>query len=114
MWDICGPDGAMFDSTLRQKNYIREYFANSYKKPAHEPENLNGCIENFLGPEILNHPLTLNLKLNEAERNRLDRDISGEELDESLEGANLSSAAGIDGLSTKFIKRFRYIFKTPL
>jgi hypothetical protein len=52
--------------------------------------------------------------LNEAERTRLDQEISGEELDESLEGANLSSAAGIDGLSTKFIKRFWYIFKTPL
>ncbi len=106
MWDIRDTDGAIFESTLRQKIFIREYFAKSYKKPLHEPENLNGCIENFLGPEILNHPLTQNLKLNEAERTRLDQDLTGEELDQSLEGANLSSAAGIDGLSTKFIKRY--------
>jgi hypothetical protein len=114
MWDIIDPDGAIFESALRQKSYIPEYFANSYKRPVHEPENLTGCIETFLGPEILNHPLTQNLKLNEAERIRLDQDLTGDELDHSLERANLSSAAGIDGLSTKIIKKFWYIFKLPL
>jgi hypothetical protein len=35
-------------------------------------------------------------------------------LDLALDGANSSSAAGIDGISTKFIKRYWDIFREPL
>jgi hypothetical protein len=55
-----------------------------------------------------------NLKLNENEKIRLEQEISREELDLALEGANPSSAAGIDGISTKFIKRYWDIFREPL
>jgi hypothetical protein len=75
---------------------------------------LEGCIENFLGIEILNHPVVRNLKLSENERLRLDGPISEFELETALEGANLKSAAGIDGINTAFIKRYWYIFKAPL
>jgi hypothetical protein len=78
MWDIRDPDGEPFGSILTQKTFIRDHFANSYKKPLHELENLIGCIENFLGPEIVNHPLTRNLKLSEAERNRLDLELTAD------------------------------------
>ncbi len=46
MWDIRDPDGEPFGSILTQKTFIRDHFANSYKKPQHEPENLTGCIKN--------------------------------------------------------------------
>jgi hypothetical protein len=61
---------------------------------------LEGCIENFLGIEILNHPIVRNLKLNENERLRLDSPVSEFELETALEGANLKSAAGIDGINS--------------
>jgi hypothetical protein len=48
------------------------------------------------------------------EKNILEEELSIEELDSSLDGANLQSAAGIDGISTKFIKRFWFIFRYPL
>jgi hypothetical protein len=114
MWEIRNPDGRPFDSLTEQKGFIREHFANSFKRPQHEPDNLEGCIENFLGPAVLDHPLTRNLKLSEDEKNRLEADLTADELDAALDGANLNSAAGIDGISTKFIKRFWHIFRIPL
>ncbi len=87
---------------------------NPLKKPHDEPEDLQGCIEQFLGAEILNHPLVRNLKLDNNERVRLDQEISLDELDLALDEANTSSAAGVDGISTKFIKRYWEIFREPL
>ncbi len=114
MSDICNYEGEPFATPIDQKNFIRTHFANSYKKPHTEPDNLQGCIEQFLGDEILRHPLVQNLKLNDNERIRLEQGISREELDLALDGANSSSAAGIDGISTKFIKRYWDIFRVPL
>jgi hypothetical protein len=37
-----------------------------------------------------------------------------DELNKALDGANGASAAGIDGLNTKFIKKFLYILSVPL
>jgi hypothetical protein len=61
-----------------------------------------------------NNPIVRNLKLSENERIWLDGPISEFELETALEGANLKSAAGIDGINTGFIKRYWYIFKAPL
>jgi len=55
---------------------------------------------------LVDHPLILNLKLDENEKLRLDQEISRDELDIALAGANCKSAAGIDGISSKFIKRY--------
>ncbi len=63
---------------------------------------------------LLNHSLVQNLKLNVNERERIDLEISREELDVALDGANCNSAAGIDGISTKFIKRYWEFFREPL
>ncbi len=60
------------------------------------------------------HPLIQNLKLSNEEKQDLEQDFTLEELDLALEGANDNSAAGIDGYSTKFIKRFWFLFKKPL
>ncbi len=47
-----------------------------------------------------------NLKLDVNEKQRLDQEISRDELDIALDGANCKSAAGIDGISSKFIFKF--------
>jgi hypothetical protein len=112
--DICDYNGDPFANLMEQKNFIRNHFAASYKKPQDEDDNVQGCIDRFLGEEILDHPLVKNLKLNEAEKAELELDFSLEELDAALEGANNNSAAGIDGYSTKFIKRFWFLLKKPL
>jgi hypothetical protein len=37
-----------------------------------------------------------------------------DELDKAVDEANVNSAAGIDGISLKFIKRYWYVFRVPL
>jgi hypothetical protein len=49
-----------------------------------------------------------------AKKNRLDRDLTVEELDESLKKCNLKSAPGRDSFSNLFIKEFWDIFRIPL
>jgi hypothetical protein len=114
MRDICNYNGEHFATLNEQKNFIRSHFANSFKKPRDEPADLQGCIERFLGEEILNHPLVANLKLDENERNRLDEELTLAELDKAVDEANVNSAAGIDGISLKFIKRYWHVFRVPL
>jgi len=72
MSEICDYNGLPFENVTDQKEFIRSHFANSFKKPEDEPDNLEGCIEEFLGDDICNHPLVLNLKLNENEKNSLE------------------------------------------
>ncbi len=43
--------------------------------------------------------------LTEAERNSLDLPLTIEEIDKSMEKANLKSAPGMDGVSNKFFKK---------
>jgi hypothetical protein len=78
MRDICDNNLNQFVSLKEQKDYIRNHFANSFKKPQDEPENLQGCIERFLGDNILEHPSVRNLKLSNIEKNRLELEISME------------------------------------
>jgi hypothetical protein len=89
-------DGRNFNSDLERKNYIRDHFVKIYKK------------------EIVQNPLVTESRLNEHERTTLDEPLSMDELNKALDGANGASAAGIDGLNTKFIKKFWYILSVPL
>ena len=106
--DICDIDGKHFSDKKENEKYIVSYFKNIYTKPSTEPENLEGCIEDFLGPVILDHPVVKNSILTAQEKNRLDRPFDILELDEAIKKANLHSAAGIDGLSTRFIAKFSF------
>jgi exonuclease III len=114
MTEICDYDGNIFENSKVQKTFIREHFANSYKKPENEPENMAECIANFLGRDILAHPLVADLKLSQREKESLEGNLTMDELDKALEGANLNSASGIDGYSTRFIKKFWFYFRKPL
>jgi len=111
---VCDYDGQPFNNAGDQRIFIYNHFADSFKKNPLEPDSLEGCIENFLGEDILNHPIVRNLKLSIDERTRLEGPVTDVELDIAIDGANAKSAAGIDGINTAFIKRYWYIFRAPL
>jgi hypothetical protein len=111
---IKNQNGVPFSCDQERKEYIREHFAKIYAKDPNEPEDLSGCIENFLGPEILNNPVVQNSKLSDAEKTALELPLTMEELNVSVAGANISSAPGIDGFNTRFVRKFWKYFSTPL
>jgi hypothetical protein len=91
-----------------------QHYEKIYKKDSDEPESLEGYIENFLGPEILQNPVVQDSKLSVEKKGSLETPLTMEELNRALEGANGNSAPRIDGINTKFIKKFWYIFNIPL
>jgi hypothetical protein len=110
---VPNPNGSPFVGCDEMKEYVRSYYANLYKKDANEPESFENCIENFLGEEICNNPITASRKIPADLAARLELPISIEELDKSISQAN-KSACGMDGLSNCFIKKYWHFFRTPL
>ena len=84
------------------------------QQPDTEPDSHSGCIEEFLGREILAHPIVQGSILSPAEKTKLDTPFSLTELDKAAKEANVKSAPGPDGLSTKFILKFWHYLRTPL
>ncbi len=113
MEDIRNVNGERFDSPSDSKTFIREFYSNIYRKDPEEPENLDGCVERFLGPDICNNPIVTNSKLPFDIKTRLDRPLTIHELDISILQAN-KSASGMDGMSNCFIKKFWRFFRLPL
>jgi hypothetical protein len=64
--------GEPFANDTDRKEYIREHFAKIYRKDPNEPENLRGCIENFLGEGIFNNPVVADSRLSNEEMTTLD------------------------------------------
>jgi hypothetical protein len=85
-----------------------------YTKPDNERINYENCIEEFLGETVVNNPIVQNSLLTHDEQISLDRPLTIEELDKSLDKANMKSAPGVDGLSNKFIKRYWNYFRNAL
>jgi hypothetical protein len=100
---ICSDDGTPFADDGLRANYIVEYYRKLYEKDPNELEDYSGCIEQFLGDEIVSSQLVTNSKLTDEERLDLDAPLSIGELDASMKNANMKSAPGIDGLSSKFL-----------
>jgi hypothetical protein len=113
MDDICDSDGRPFNTVSDRRKYIVDFYANLYKKAEDEPENLQGCIEQFLGAEICNSKIVRESKIPRNLSRELDLPISITELDESVKQGN-KSAAGMDGLSNCFIKNFRNFLRLPV
>jgi exonuclease III len=107
-------DNSPFLSTEDREEFIVKFYEQLYKKPADEPECLAGCIEDFLGPDILNSDLVSNSKLTAAESADLERPLSIEELDNALKEGNQKSAPGSDGLSIPLIKMCWHFLRIPL
>jgi hypothetical protein len=113
MDDICDSDGNPFNSATDRKKFIVDFYANLYKKEPGEPESLAGCIEQFLGAEICNNKIVKESKIPANLARELDLPISLIELDESVKQGN-KSAAGMDGLSNCFIKKFWRFLRIPV
>jgi hypothetical protein len=111
--NICDENGVPFNSSTARNEYVRNFYAKLYGIPDDQPENVEGCIENFIGAEILNSRLVRDSKIPADKAEELERDITIEELDISVLQGN-RSAAGMDGLSNCFIKRYWKYFRTPL
>jgi hypothetical protein len=74
---------------------------------------VEGCIESFLGDNILASPQIIGSKIPDNLKEELELPISIEELDTAAADGN-NSAAGMDGFNNKFIKRFWAYLRTPL
>ena len=99
-----------FNSNTERNTYIKRYFEDIYKTTG--PRTIS--IEQFLGDQTLNSDHVTNKILSEEERQSIEGDISIPELTDSLNRANLGSAAGCDGWSYKAIKYHWDLFKHPL
>jgi hypothetical protein len=97
----------------KQKEFIYNYFSNVYKKPDDQRADYTGCIEEFLGPEILENKIVVDSKLKADEADLFEGQLSLDELDASVKEAK-KSACGSDGISNCFIKKFWRIFRMAL
>jgi hypothetical protein len=101
--------------TVAERNdFIYEYYKNLYVQDPNEDDDISGCIERFLGPDILNSNLVANSKISETEKNSLEQEISLAELDKSVNEAKLNSVGGMDGIGNQFLKKFWVYFRIPL
>ncbi|MFO0003284.1 MAG: reverse transcriptase domain-containing protein, partial [bacterium] len=73
--------------------------------------NYDRCIEDFLGPEICEHRLVTNSKLTDDEKNELDSPLTIEEIDKSMDKANMRSAPGLDGISNVLLRKYWAYFR---
>jgi hypothetical protein len=89
-----------------EKIYVRDKKLSNF--------NFENCIENFLGPDLLQHPVVQGFKITATERERLDRPLTLLELDNSVKNANKKSAPGIDGYSNKLILACWEFLRRPL
>ena len=80
--------GNEFQTKSERDEFIVSYYEKLYTKPADDPDNLNGCIDNFLGPTILTHPIISASKLTQSENEKLDLPLTLFELDEAAKNAN--------------------------
>jgi hypothetical protein len=112
--NILDEQGSPFASESARTDSIVSYYEKIYKKPEDDISSYGGCIEDFLGPDILNHPVVSNSKLTDIEKNTLDAPLTVDELDQSIDKCNIRSAPSIDGFSNMFIKQYWRYFRIPL
>jgi regulator of replication initiation timing len=62
MEDIRDSDRKIFANSVDRKNFFVNFYAKLYKKPEDDPEDVTGCIENFLGQEICENKIVRNSK----------------------------------------------------
>jgi hypothetical protein len=111
---ILDDSGEPFVSETARDRYICDFFQLIYT-PAVGNVNLHDtCIEDFLGQDICNNPVVLESKLTVGEQETFDRPLSVQELDNALHRLNKKSAGGMDGIPTKFLKKFWAFLRYPL
>jgi hypothetical protein len=108
------PDGSSYANDVDRNEGIVSFYEDIYHKPTDEPADRVNCIEKFLGSSIIEHPVVNNSKLSLDEIVSLERPLTVDELDLSVEKCNLRSAPGIDGVNNYFIKKFWHLLRIPL
>jgi exonuclease III len=103
-----------FISDIQRRDYIVNYFSSIYQVPDGAPEAFDGLIEEFLGPEICNHPVVLGSKLTVNEARDLEADLDIGDLDKSVLDCKVRTAPGLDGFNNSFIKKYWKFFRHPL
>jgi hypothetical protein len=106
---IVNDDGTPFSNQDERSEHVTGFYESLYKLPVSVLENFTDCVTDFLG-DLVNHPAIRGCMLDEAEKTRLEADVTIGELDEAVEKINLGSAPGIDGLNNRFIKNFWHFF----
>ena len=96
------------------ENERNEHIVNFYSKLYDKNHEVNGEIDDFLGPEVAGSAQVKASKLTEEEKVDLDRPLHINELDISLKKVNMKSAPGIDGFSYRFICKYWDNFRVPL
>jgi exonuclease III len=109
--DLKKDDGFDFGSEGELSEYVKNYFSKIYEPNFDQSNVFSGCIEKFLGEEIVNSNLIKESKVTVTEKNKLEAPLTLFELDKQ---SNKKSAPGIDGLSAKFVARFWNFFQIPL
>ena len=108
--DICDENGNKIMSQSELETYVTNFYQSLYRFD----DTVQGEIEDFLGPDILSHPLVRGSILTDEEKIKLDRELEITELDTALDQSNLKSSPGMDGFSYKYIKKFWNIYREPL
>ena len=112
--NINNNSGNAFGSDGDRREFIVKYYENLYRLPETQRNDLTGCIENFLGPDILASPLINSMKINRNLSDSLEGPFSLIELDKAVNETKSRTAAGPDGIGNGFIKKFWWLFREPL
>jgi hypothetical protein len=110
---ICDSDGSPFASAKLRNEFVRNFYADLYHIPAGQDPAPENCIEDFFGPEICNSALVRDSRISEQKKAELEQEITLHKLDISASQGN-KIAAGMDGLSNCFIKKFWPLLRVPL
>jgi hypothetical protein len=106
-------NGIDFLQNSDRNEYITNFYAGIYKDDKSrslEPD----AIRNFLGAEICESPVVRNNRLTAEESVNFDSPLSLNELDIVINQLNDKSAGGLDGIGTKFLKKFWNFIRIPL
>ena len=110
MSDICDENR----NKIMSQSDLEVYVTNFYQSLHRFDDTVQGEMEDFLGPDILNHPLVHGSILTDDEKIKLDRELAITELDPALDQSNLKSSPGMEGFLYKYIKKIWRIYREPL
>ena len=88
---IKNDNGEKFDNSKQRGEYIRRYYENLYKKRLDRLIEIEDFLE---GGGVVGQRITNSRKLTDLERDSLERRVTLNELEKSLEKSNMSSACG--------------------
>jgi exonuclease III len=107
-------NGNAFQTIQNRKDFITSYYADIYAENPDRTRAFEGCVTNFLGPELVNNPYIAGKKVPVFLKNEFESGISLGELDRAIEKMRNNSASGPDGFSVKFVKKYWKLFRVPL